>query len=436
MDRRNFLRTTGVGAAALSMGSHLFLTSCKAEKQPNIVLIMADDLGYEGLSCNGSTSYKTPNLDKLAENGVRFTNCFSTPLCTPSRVQIMTGMYNQRNYTEFGTMPKGEITFAHLLKEEGYSTCVAGKWQLIGHYKGSGYKGAGTHPKQNGFDEYCLWQLDKFGPRYWKPLLNTNGKYQQYGKDQYGPDIVCNFILDYIDRHRNSPFLVYYPMILTHDPFVPTPDSSFTEEEKYKNNPVYFKDMVEYTDKIVGRIIDKLEQNNLRENTLIIFVGDNGTHNTITTRTGESEISGDKGKTTTAGTHVPMISSWKKHKRVGLTCEDLIDFTDFLPTLLESAGEKNYQISHKDGQSFLPQIKGESGKPRDWIYCYFDPKWGDRPKRRYAQNKRWKLYDNGHFFDLKKDPLEQNPITGEELSSEMRDNKNRLQIVLDKMKQI
>ena len=431
--RRKFLKMAGFGATAVFLPLLNFCNK-KSEKKPNIVLIMADDFGYECLGCNGSASYQTPNLDKMADDGVRFTNCYSTPLCTPSRVKLMSGLYNFRNYTEFGTMPAGQITFAHLLKKQGYQTCVAGKWQLVGFYEGSGYKGVGTYPEQNGFDEHCLWQLDKFGSRYWKPLLNINGNYHQYEENEYGPDIVNDFILDYIDRQKTEPFLIYYPMILTHDPFVPTPDSNFRDEEKYKNNPIFFKDMVEYTDKIVGRIIDKLEQSNLRENTLIIFIGDNGTHKSITTQMGDSEIQGDKGKTTSAGTHVPMITSWKKFKSAESTCEDLIDFTDFLPTLLEAAGQKNDNIPHKDGQSFLPQIKGLPGKPRKWIFCDYDPKWGKRPKKRYTQTKRWKLYENGGFYDLEKDPLEQNPIPGEELSSKITDIKNRLQLVLDKMK--
>lgn len=431
--RRKFLKMAGFGATAVFLPLLNFCNK-KSGRKPNIILIMADDFGYECLGCNGSASYQTPNLDKMADDGVRFTNCYSTPLCTPSRVKLMSGLYNFRNYTEFGTMPAGQITFAHLLKKQGYQTCVAGKWQLVGFYEGSGYKGVGTYPEQNGFDEHCLWQLDKFGSRYWKPLLNINGNYHQYEENEYGPDIVNDFILDYIDRQKTEPFLIYYPMILTHDPFVPTPDSNFSDEEKYKNNPIFFKDMVEYTDKIVGRIIDKLEQSNLRENTLIIFIGDNGTHKSITTQMGDSEIQGDKGKTTSAGTHVPMITSWKKFKSAESTCEDLIDFTDFLPTLLEAAGQKNDNIPHKDGQSFLPQIKGLPGKPRKWIFCDYDPKWGKRPKKRYTQTKRWKLYENGGFYDLEKDPLEQNPIPGEELSSKITDIKNRLQLVLDKMK--
>lgn len=432
--RRKFLKTLGLGTAALAIPSSFTFAQSEKSEKPNIVLIMADDLGYECLSCNGSSSYQTPHLDKMAKSGVRFTDCYSMPLCTPSRVQIMSGMYNFRNYTEFGTMPKGQTTFAHLLKDVGYSTCVAGKWQLVGKYDGAGYKGEGTYPKQNGFDEQYLWQVDAFGGRYWKPLLNINSKNQQFGEDKYGPDIICDFILDYIDRHKEEPFLLYYPMILTHDPFVPTPDSKFSEEEKYKNNPVFFKDMVEYTDKIVGRIIDKLEQANLRENTLIIFIGDNGTHKSITTQMEDTAVKGDKGKTTTAGTHVPMVASWKNYDTGNKICEDLIDFTDFLPTLLETAGVKDYDIPYKDGRSFLPQIKGKTGNPREWIFCDYNPKWGKRPKQRYAQTKQWKLYDDGKFFDFKNDPLEQNAIMDDQIPKNIILIKSDLQSVLDEMK--
>jgi len=432
--RRDFLKTIGLIAAAFTLlGSCNFAQNEKSK--PNIVLIMADDLGYECLSSNGSVSYQTPNLDKLAEDGVRFTDCYSTPLCTPSRVQLMSGMYNSRNYTEFGTMPKGQTTFAHLLKKEGYSTFVGGKWQLVGHYEGAGYKGDGTYPNENGFDEQCLWQVDAFGGRYWKPLLNINGTNQQFGEDKYGPDIICNTILDFIDRKKEEPFLVYYPMILTHDPFVPTPDSDFGEEEKYKNNPIFFKDMVEYTDKIVGRIINKLEETNLRENTLIIFVGDNGTHPSITTQMKDTTVIGDKGETTTAGTHVPMVASWKNNDTGNIICEDLIDFTDFLPTLLNAAGVKYYNIPHKDGRSFLPQIKGEKGNPREWIFCDYNPKWGRFMKNRYAQTKEWKLYDDGRFYDMKKDLLEQNPIQHDQIPENVISIKSNLQSVLDKMKE-
>jgi arylsulfatase A len=138
--------------AALSIGP-ANSTSLGAEgRAPNIVLIMADDMGYECVGANGGTSYRTPNLDRLASGGLRFEHGYSQPLCTPSRVQIMTGIYNQKNYVRFGILAPDQTTFAHLLKKAGYATCVAGKWQLLGGFDG---------PQHFGFDEYCLWQLTR-----------------------------------------------------------------------------------------------------------------------------------------------------------------------------------------------------------------------------------------------------------------------------------
>ena len=132
----------------------LLITANAHAERPNIVLIMADDMGYEALSVNGSESCKSPNLDKLAAGGVRFTNCFAQPLCTPSRAKLMTGQYNVRNYVRFGLLDRGQTTFAHQLKEAGYSTCIAGKWQL-GKQKDS--------PQHFGFEESCLWQHTRSG---------------------------------------------------------------------------------------------------------------------------------------------------------------------------------------------------------------------------------------------------------------------------------
>ena len=127
-------------------------------ENPNIILIMADDMGYECLSCNGGLSYSTPMLDELAASGIRFTNCYQ-PLCTPSRVKIMTGKYNFRNYEYFGYLDETEFTFGTLMKEAGYATCIAGKWQLNGlSYNLPGYDD-NSRPHLFGFDEYCLWQL-------------------------------------------------------------------------------------------------------------------------------------------------------------------------------------------------------------------------------------------------------------------------------------
>jgi arylsulfatase A len=179
-------------------------------------------------------------LDKLAAEGIRFEHCYAQPLCTPSRVQIMTGIYNVRNYVRFGILDWKQVTFANLLGEAGYATCVAGKWQLEGGYDAPGHFG---------FDECCLWQLNRRPGRYPNPGLEINGKQVDYTAGEYGPDVVTDYICDFMRRKKDQPFLVYYPMILTHCPFEPTPDSADWDPASkgsptYKGNPKYFADMV------------------------------------------------------------------------------------------------------------------------------------------------------------------------------------------------
>ncbi|MFC1725403.1 sulfatase-like hydrolase/transferase [candidate division KSB1 bacterium] len=431
INRRDFLKSS----AAITLSAPFLNLSCsKGIKRPNIILIMADDLGYECLSSYGGTSYNTPFLDELADTGVRFGNCYSTPLCTPSRVQIMTGKYNFRNYTEFGNLRPGEVTFAHLLKNAGYKTCIAGKWQLAGHYEGSNYKGVGTYPENSDFDEYFLWQVDKLGSRFWDPVLKKNGKIVQNLKNRYAPDVFCEYINDFVKRNRTGPFFVYYPMVLTHAPFIPTPDSNVEPENRKKGNKKYFGDMVSYMDKIVGRIIENLDELGIRENTLVIFTGDNGSPRNITSQIGGQSIKGGKGLTIEAGIHVPLIVNWKGNSPKGTLCDDLIDFTDFLPTLLETVQFKIPDDFIFDGRSFLPQILGKMGNPREWIFCYYDPKWGRWGKKRYVMNKRWKLYENGRLFDIKDDPLENKPLIVQDDSEETGAVRKELKYVLDSMK--
>ncbi len=147
-----------------------------APVQPNIILIMADDLGYETLGVNGSTAYSTPNLDELAATGMRFTAAYSTPLCTPSRVQLMTGKYNFRNYVGFGILDPQERTFGHMMQDAGYATLVAGKWQLYGNKaQRERFNRTGATPNEAGFDVYHLWQIDSRPPsRFKNPGLNLN----------------------------------------------------------------------------------------------------------------------------------------------------------------------------------------------------------------------------------------------------------------------
>ncbi|UCE43158.1 MAG: sulfatase-like hydrolase/transferase [Candidatus Aminicenantes bacterium] len=403
-------------------------------KKPNIILIMADDFGYECLSCNGSTSYKTPVLDNLAQTGVRFLSCYATPLCTPSRVQIMTGKYNFRNYTEFGSLKPGERTFAHYLRDAGYTTCVAGKWQLAGHYRGSNYRGIGTLPDKADFDEHCLWQVKELGNRYWDPRIQQNGQIRRDLQKKYGPDVMADFIIDFIERNRSKRFFVYYPMILTHDPFMQTPDSQDRSGNRTRRDKAFFPDMVVYADKIVGRIVESLDKLGLRDKTILLFTGDNGSPRGISSEMGQKVIKGGKGYTTEAGTHVPLIANWKGTIPAGQTCEDLIDFTDFLPSFLQISGAEFLLEPVLDGRSFVPQLLGKKGNPRDWIFCHYEPKWGKWKLKRYAQSKKWKLYSNGQIFDIQSDPDELYPVSLDRLNEKNAGGIQMLQKVLDTMK--
>ena len=303
------------------------------DSRPNIILIMADDLGYETIGANGGTSYKTPELDRLTSEGMRFEHVYSQPLCTPSRVQIMTGIYNVRNYVKFGTLDRGQTTFAQLLKKGGYATCIAGKWQLGKEV---------DSPQHFGFDESCLWQHTrgardekKRDTRYPNPSLEINGRPVDYTNGEYGPEVVTDFICDFVERNKDRPFLVYYPMILTHGPFVSTPDSA---KQQKRNSQLNFADMVAYMDKNVGRIDRQLDKLGLRENTLLIFTGDNGSPGNMLSELDGETVKGGKGKMSDAGTRVPFIASWPGVVPGGKVSNDLVDFSDVLPTLCDVAG--------------------------------------------------------------------------------------------------
>jgi len=435
MNRRDFLkRCAAVGAGGFVL-SNRTLEVTAGPKRPNIIVIMADDQGYECLGTYGSATYKTPVLDELAATGMKFTNCHSQPLCTPTRVQIMTGRYNHRNYIRFGHFDYTERTFAHTLKAAGYATCVVGKWQLIGD------PGADA-PFAAGFDEYCLWHMeDVYGPkgsRYRNPKIVQNGKLLGVLDGKYGPDVFCDYMNDFIQRSKDKPFLVYFPMALTHSPFEPTPDSPEWGQDITDRR--FYVDMVEYMDKIIGRIVANLDRLGLRENTLILFTGDNGTTRGIVSQMKDgSSITGAKGSPTDAGTHVALVANWKGTIPAGRVCGDLVDFTDMLPTLAQVGGGDLPEGVKIDGRSFLPQLRGKKGNPRDWVFCWYQRNPGDQ-LHRFARDKRWKLYDQsaaaraGKLFDVPADPLEENPVEPGQGGAEAAEARTRLQAVLDSLK--
>ena len=393
--------------------------------QPNVILIMVDDFGYECVTANGGESYETPVLDKLAASGVRFENCHSQPLCTPTRVQLMTGRYNVRNYLNFGTLRREETTFGHLLKNAGYATAICGKWQL-GHEVDS--------PQHFGFDESCLWQQTRRPPRYANPGLEYNGVEKDFTKGEYGPELVNDFALGFIEKNREKPFFLYYPMILTHSPFQPTPDSTDWDptisSERKQQDPQHFADMTAYTDQMVGRILGKLDELGLRDNTLLLFLGDNGTHSSITSRFEGRDYRGGKGSTNAHGSHVPFIASWPAVMKEGRVCSDLVSCADFLPTICAAAGIDVPDTV--DGISFLPQLKGEAGTPREWLYIWYSPRLRkDLTVKEYAFDHSFKLYRTGEFYDLSADEMEKQDLADSALASDAAAAKQKLQRVLD-----
>ena len=376
-----------------------------ASQPPNIILILSDDVGAETVGVYGGESYLTPNLDQLARDGVRFDYGHAQPLCTPSRVKIMTGQHNFRNYTHFSYLDPSATTFAHILKDAGYSTTVAGKWQLFDN-RFENVQGA--MPADAGFDEHLLWQLKNAmkSSRFWGPLLSHNGEMHQHDESEYGPDIFNNYVLDYIEQHKSQPFFIYYPMVLAHDPWVTTPDmrdESASDQEK-------FAAMMAYMDKMVGNVRSKVQQQGLADRTLILFIGDNGTGRDIISRQNGVDVRGAKGATIDEGSRVPFIAWGPGLAKTGLVSESLVNLNDILPTLAELAGAQLPRYDPGDGTSLLPVISGDQELARENIFIHYEPRWPTSVPARYAFDRRWKLYEGGDFFDMRSDPLEKSPL--------------------------
>lgn len=390
-----------------------------------MVLILIDDFGYECVTADGGESYQTPVMDKLAATGVRFEQCHVQPLCTPSRVQLMTGMSNRRNYTRFAHLDPSQTTFGNLLKQAGYATCITGKWQLSNGFEG---------PAHFGFDEYCLWQLTRRPERYKNPGLEINGKLQDYSQNEYGPDIVSDYALDFITRKKAEPFFLYYPMMLTHAPYDPTPDSpDYVQGKSGKGKDQskgHFPDMVAYTDKLIGKLVAKLEELHLRDNTMILILGDNGTGRGTPSKFKGQDVQGGKGLTTMWGTHVPAIGNWPGHFASGKVSMDLIDSTDFLPTICEATATPIPAYVKLDGRSFLPQLQGKTGQPRDWLYAWYNPSGGAKANAEFAHDAQFKLYSDGRFYALEKDEHEKSPLADGALDTDAKTAKAKLHAAL------
>lgn len=394
------------------------LTAAEAPaRKPNIIFILADDYGNGEVSCYGADNYKTPNIDALARSGIRYTHAYTAPLCGPSRALILTGRYAFRtgavNQDQTGLFtPAAEIMMPKVLKPAGYVTSMIGKWgqlplgpQDFGFDDHLAYKGSGIY-----------WNTQDKGKTY-----VVNGDNRNLRDKEYMPEVMHQHLVEFITKHRNAPFYVYYSLSHVHTDILPTPDSAPNSTDLYGDN-------ITYMDNLVGKLVAELDRLKLRENTLVIFLGDNGTANGKADRAtiGGRRFAGAKGSMLEGGALVPMIASWPGTVLAGKVSAELIDSTDFFPTFAALAGAKLPENLHLDGHNFAPQLRGEKGQPRDWIFIQLAKMW-------YVREAHWKLNQAGELFDMSDAPFEDKLVPAATKDPAVIAARKRLQPVLDQL---
>jgi arylsulfatase A len=386
-------------------------------KKPNIIFVLADDLGIDGVGSYGADLYKTPVIDKLAKEGIRYTNAYTAPLCGPSRALILSGRYAFRtgavNQDMTGDMlPTVETFIPSILKKAGYTSAMIGKWGQLP-----------LGPAEFGFDDYLRF----FGSGAYQNSAEKKEKYVLNGKDlvlkpnEYMPDLMHDHMVDFLSKHKKDPFYLYYSLVQVHGEIIATPDS--------KPGTTDFKDLytdnISYMDKLVGKLITTLDSLKLRDNTLIVFFGDNGTAGqaAVIGKVNGKKIIGKKGTMQEGGSLVPMIVNWPGViKKPGIS-NNLIDASDFLPTFAEIAGAPLPTNNILDGTSFAYQLKGGKGTPREWIFTELGNDW-------YVRSANWKLTRAGDLYDMRKAPFEENLAVMDDKTTQ---EKQKLQAVLDKL---
>ncbi|HMC09659.1 MAG TPA: sulfatase-like hydrolase/transferase [Pirellulaceae bacterium] len=393
-----------------------------APERPNILFIFGDDCGIDSFGCYGSDHARgmTPNIDALAKSGTRYERGYATPLCGPSRCCIMTGRHGFRtggltNQTAGNPSYKDEPSLAKILKSAGYATGMAGKWRQMS-----------DSPGDWGFDEYITDPTASGW--YWKDNYTKNGQEVKLDKEVYVPDHCSDLAVDFIRRHKDQPFYFYLSSHLIHGPILTTPDSKegATPAQLYDDN-------IKYLDKTVGKLVAELDKLGLREKTLILFTTDNGTappayqeQHDPKKDVGQIDgrhVNGRKGQLLEGGSRVPLIASWRGTIPPGQVSNELHDFTDLLPTFAELAGTKLPAGVKFDGRSFAPQLKGEKGNPREWIFVQLGAGW-------YVRDDGWKMNEKGELFSMKDSPFVEAPVAADSTDPAAQAARKRLSAVL------
>jgi arylsulfatase A len=388
-------------------------------KKPNIIFILADDLGIDNLSCYGSDKHKTPNIDKLAASGTRFETCYAAPVCGPSRCLLMTGRYAFRTgglgNQSWGPGGPGAISadenpIPKLLKQSGYATGMAGKWRQVGET-----------PKDWGFDEYTTDPTASGW--FWQTKHLQNGQEITKPEGTYAGDVVHDFAIDFIRKHKEQRFFFYYSMHHVHGPILKTPD---TAKDAKSDKDALYDDNIAYMDKQVGAVVAELEKLGLREKTLILFSGDNGTALSFPSTIGGRMLNGKKGSMLEGGSRVPLIASWPGVTPAGAVSKDMVSFADPHATFLELAGGKVPEGFKTDGRSFAPQLLGEKGTPREWAFVQFHNQW-------YVREPKYKLNETNELFDVSDAPYVEKLIAASEDNEASKAARARLATVLKEL---
>lgn len=398
----------------------LALVGCKDKAKPaetvkpNIVIILADDLGYGGIGCYGNTSIKTPNIDALAANGLKFTDFHSNgSVCSPTRAALLTGKYQQRSGLEGVIYVRGEtrevgldpsqVTVAELLKDTGYATGIMGKWHL-------GYKKE-FNPVHHGFDEFYGYlsgnidyhsHYDNAGIYDWWHNLDS------ISEPGYVTDLITDHSVDFIDKNKDSPFFLYISHEAPHVPFQGRNDPAyrFPNREFSYYGPVEdristYREMVEIMDEGIGKVMEALRRNNLEENTLVFFLSDNGAE-----EFGDNgNLNGSKISLLEGGQRVPAIAYWKNKIDPGVSSETLISM-DLAPTVLSLAGSEIPKKTQFDGIDFSNTLLKESPiGQRALFWRYLDQK--------AVRENQWKLLideKDTMLYNLRRDITESSDL--------------------------
>ncbi len=443
MHRRDFLRTTGLTAGLLSCAGR--------PRLPNIVFVMADDLGWNELGCYGQERIQTPNIDSLAEDGMRFTDCYSgSAVCAPARCNLMTGMHAGHAYIRsnfevpdpepgiFGgqaPIPADTVTIAEALQERGYVTGCFGKWGL-------GPVGSSGDPLNQGFDRFfgynCQRHAHNLYPKYLvddRNHLRLEGNYRGMTGEQYGPRRIADEMLKWVRENRDRPFFLYYPTLIPHLPLqVPDeflepyqdmwPETPYTGDryEIHATPKACYAGMISFMDAQVGRLMSLLQELDIDDNTIIFFTSDNGT--TLLTDEVDVEffnsvgpLRGLKGSLYEGGIRVPMVVRWHERVPAGTVSDHAAAHYDIPATLADLTGAR---MPATDGISILPTLLGREGGQQEHEYLFWDfSGYGGQlavrmgPWKGVKQNLRQNPDAPLELYNLEEDIGEQNNVVNE-----------------------